>query len=218
MSQCKISTLKTIMRWRRNYQFSQFYYLFLLFLRELNVTPLDVRKKLIRVFSDTYPWISAKPCKSLPTLTRQRNSRLRRGREKREVTSLANSFIPGRSAPVRHNPSICRRGVSRVMPLLAACNRVGGKESDSSERTARHRLYMNGRKKSHSIRRTFTVSSSISLSTSSSSLYSLPAPTRIFLPLSLPFASSLFILRTRRPSPLLCADVCRCKFIDTTGR
>lgn len=50
---------------------------------------------------------------------------------------------------------------------------------------------MNGRKKSHSIRRTFT-SSVLHLDLVSSSLYSLPAPTRIFLPLSLPFAPSLF--------------------------
>jgi len=53
------------------------------------------------------------------------------------------------------------------MPLLAACNRVGEKESDSSERTARHWLYANGRKKSYSEveeeEENFTVPSSVLL-------------------------------------------------------
>lgn len=126
-------------------------------------------------------------------------------REKRGVTSLANSFIPGRSAPVRHNPSICRHGVSRVMPLLAACNRVGGKESDSSERTARHWLYVNERKKSHSIRRTFHSSILHPLLL----LLLLSAPSRIFLPLSLRLCIFPLHPEPRRPaSPFfsLCTD------------
>lgn len=60
-----------------------------------------------------------------------------RGEKTERSTSLANSFIRGRSAPVRHNPSICRHGVSRVMPLLAACNRVGEKESETRARGRR---------------------------------------------------------------------------------
>lgn len=46
------------------------------------------------------------------------------GRVTRGFASLTNSFIPGGSALVRHNPSICRRGVSRVMLLLAASCRL----------------------------------------------------------------------------------------------
>ena len=72
------------------------------------------------------------------------------------------------------------------MPLLVACNRVGGKESDSSERTARHWLYVIGCKKSYSIRRRFTVPSSIF-----SSCYSRrpPGSSCLFV-----FAPSLFVL------------------------
>ena len=46
------------------------------------------------------------------------------GQVTRGFASLTNSFIPGGSALVRHNPSICRRGVSRVMLLLAASCRL----------------------------------------------------------------------------------------------
>lgn len=94
-----------------------------------------------------------------PYANRRGNWPIHKTKTERNRTFVVRQFIYSWSAPVRHNPSICRRGVSRVMLLLAACNRVREKESDSSERTARRWLYANGRKKSNSIRRTFTVPS-----------------------------------------------------------
>lgn len=75
------------------------------------------------------------------------------------------------------------------MPLLIACNRVGGKESDLSKRTARHWLYVKDRKKK--LLDPENVHSSILHLLFL--LLLLPVSSRIFLPLSL-FAPFFFVL------------------------